>query len=187
MSDSSTPFALRRRSTGPGADGRRHESSGPVLGAATVTTGLCAGVWYAYACSVMPGLARSSDHSYVEVMQNINKVIQNPVFFASFLGAPVLTGIAAFSQRRRGEREMLRWTVAAFVLSLITIGVTGALNVPLNNQLAAAGNPDHIGNLAHVRSQFAGPWVAGNIARLIASTTALGCLARALTLRGRHR
>jgi uncharacterized membrane protein len=187
MSDSPTPFALGRRSTGPAADGRRHESSGLILGAATVTTGLSAGVWYAYACSVMPGLARSSDHSYVEVMQNINEVIQNPVFFASFLGAPILTGIATFLQRRRGERDMTRWTAAAFVLSIITIVVTSALNVPLNNRLADAGNPDHIDNLAHVRSQFDRPWVAGNIARLIASTAALACVARALTLRGRQR
>jgi hypothetical protein len=32
---------------------------------ATISTGLIAGVLFAYACSVMPGLARSSDHTLV--------------------------------------------------------------------------------------------------------------------------
>jgi uncharacterized membrane protein len=32
---------------------------------ATITTGLISGVLFAYACSVMPGLAGSSDHTLV--------------------------------------------------------------------------------------------------------------------------
>jgi hypothetical protein len=40
-----------------------------VLGAATVAMGLWVGIEYAYASSVMPGLADSSDRAFVEVMQ----------------------------------------------------------------------------------------------------------------------
>src|SRR5687767_6606611 len=69
------------------------------LTAATITTGLLAGSFYVFACAVMPGLGRSSDEVYVEVMRNINEVIQNPVFLLSFLGAPVLAGVAAWQLR----------------------------------------------------------------------------------------
>ena len=185
MSMPASSFDVRQRPVDAATGTGRRRDSGVVLGAAVVTTGLSAGVWFAYACSVMPALARSSDHSYVEVMQNINVVIQNPVFFAAFLGAPVLAGVAAYGQRRRGQRDAMRWTAAAFVLSVVTILVTGAINVPLNNDLADAGNPDHIANIAHVVSQFDGAWVAGNIVRLLASTAAIGCLVRALMLRER--
>lgn len=78
------------------------KSAGTVLGAATVAMGLIAGAFYVFACAVMPGLARSDDEVYVEVMRNINDVIQNPVFMMSFLGALVLTGVAAWQARGRG-------------------------------------------------------------------------------------
>jgi hypothetical protein len=64
----------------------RHSSASIVLGLATLTTGLMAGVYYAYACSVMLGLARTSDRTFIDVMQQINVAIQNPVFFAAFSG-----------------------------------------------------------------------------------------------------
>lgn len=73
-------------------------SSRLVLGAATVATGLIAGAFYVFACAVMPALARSDDRVYVEVMRDINEVIQNPVFFLSFLGAPALTAVAAWGR-----------------------------------------------------------------------------------------
>ena len=53
-----------------------------MLGGATLTTGLVAGVFYAYAVSVDLGLAAQPDGSYVATMQEINDRIQNPLFFA---------------------------------------------------------------------------------------------------------
>jgi uncharacterized membrane protein len=57
--------------------------------------------------------------------------------------------------------------------------------VPLNNELAAAGDPDHIADLAGVRERFEASWVRWNIARAVASTAAFGCLIWALVLHGR--
>ena len=48
------------------------------LAAATITTGLMAGLYYAYACSVMPGLSRTDDRTFVSAMQQINVAIINP-------------------------------------------------------------------------------------------------------------
>jgi hypothetical protein len=81
-----------------------------VLAAALVAMGLLAGLFYAYACSVMPGLSDAGDRSFIDSMQQINKAIENPVFFLTFLGAPVLaigrscsSGAPAPSERRAGS------------------------------------------------------------------------------------
>ena len=47
------------------------------LACATLTTGLVAGVYYAYAVSVNLGLAGQPDASYVATMQAINERIEN--------------------------------------------------------------------------------------------------------------
>src|SRR5215208_2764319 len=60
------------------------------LAGATLTTGLAAGVFYAYAVSVNLGLATQPDASYVATMQAINERIENPLFFASFFGGGFL-------------------------------------------------------------------------------------------------
>ena len=59
------------------------------------------------------------------------------------------------------------------------------LHIPLNEELDRAGDPGRITDLAEVRNQFEGPWVAGNIVRTLFSTAAVAALARALLLHGR--
>src|SRR5215210_6268399 len=54
---------------------------GGAVVAATLTTGLMAGLYYAFAISVMLGLSRTDDHTFVSVMQQINVAILNPWFF----------------------------------------------------------------------------------------------------------
>ena len=67
---------------------------GGALAAATLTTGLMAGLYYAYAISVMLGLSRTDDRTFLSAMQQINVAILNPWFFVSFLGALVFTALA---------------------------------------------------------------------------------------------
>ena len=155
---------------------KRSGTTGGVLGAATVAMGLIAGAFYVFACAVMPGLARSDDRVYVEVMRNINDVIQNPVFMLSFLGALLLTGVAAWQGRGQSHR---RWVWAALTAYALAFLVTVVFNIPLNNGLDAAADP------AAAREEFEDAWVAWNVVRALLSTVALGCLARALLVRGR--
>jgi uncharacterized membrane protein len=156
---------------------------GLVLGAAALATGLLAGFFYAYSVSVMPGLANADDRTLVDGMQQINEAVENPVFFMSFLGAPVLTLAAAFLAR--GERAVARWTLAALLLCGVALLVTAAVSVPLNDDLAQAGDPGRIADLAAVREDYEDPWVVWNAVRTVASTAALGCLVYALVLHGR--
>ncbi len=159
---------------------------GLVLVAAVVTMGLWTGIEFAYASSVMPGFADSSDRAFVEVMQNINEASENPVFFAGVFGALLLTGAAVVMQASQGGGPALRWTIAALVLYIVSLAVTVGANVPLNDEIVDAGNPDQIADLAAVRDDFEDPWVAWNIVRTVVSAAALGCLAWALVLFGRE-
>ncbi|PZS26580.1 MAG: DUF1772 domain-containing protein [Pseudonocardiales bacterium] len=158
---------------------------GAALVAAIVTMGMLAGVFYSFAISVMPGLAHADARTLVDAMQQINVAILNPWFLISFVGAPLFSLIAAALHLGPGGRPALWWVVAAFTLCVVTLVVTIAVNVPLNDTLAAAGAPDRIADLAAVRDRFEATWVHWNVVRTVTSTAAFGCLAWALALHGR--
>ncbi len=154
------------------------------LAGATLTTGLIAGVFYAYAVSVNLGLAAQPDASYVATMQAINERIQNPAFFLSFFGAilTLLSALAAHSPRPRSGRFGLVALACALYVGggfLLTVFV----NVPLNEQLAhvaADASPDE---LAGARTAYEGPWNFWNGVRTVFSSLAFLALVGACLLR----
>ncbi|MTE12323.1 anthrone oxygenase family protein [Nocardia aurantiaca] len=154
------------------------------LVAATLSTGLIAGVFYAYATSVMTALGQSDDRTFIDVMQKINVVIINPWFMIGFMGTVGFTVLAAALHLGKDTRTTLFWIGVALVLNMIAFGVTSGLNVPLNNQLANAGDVGRIGDLATVRSQFESSWVAWNIVRAVIHTLAFLVLMGALFVAG---
>jgi uncharacterized membrane protein len=151
---------------------------------ATLTMGLAAGVFALYAHTIMPGLKATDDRTFVTAFQAIDRAIINPWFMAgAFFGALVLTVVAAVANL--GE-DALPWIVAALVLYLIVVVITLAVNVPLNDAIKAAGDPDRITDLAGVRERFHETrWAAWNLVRVVTSTAAFGCLAWALVVYGR--
>jgi uncharacterized membrane protein len=144
----------------------------PVLLAATLAAGLQAGTYYTWASGVMPGLAPTDDRTFISAMQHMNVAIVNPVFMLTFLGAPLLAG-AAVATSASSARP---WAIAGLALAVGTVVITGALNIPLNNALEAAGSVDRITDLAAVRADFEDAWVRWNVARVVTSTAALACL-----------
>lgn len=146
---------------------------GPVLLAAALLAGLQAGTYFTWATGVMPGLADVDDRTFVSTMQSVNVAIVNPVFMLTFLGAPLLAGVAIWA----GGPAARPWTVAATVLAVGTVVVTVAGNVPLNDALAAAGPVDRIRDLGAVRADFESLWVKLNVLRTLTSAGALGALA----------
>ncbi|WAL66467.1 DUF1772 domain-containing protein [Amycolatopsis cynarae] len=149
-----------------------------VLVAALIAAGLLAGLFYAYACSVMPGLARGDDRTYVEAMRGINLAIINPVFMLTFLGAPLAAGAAVVLHLAPDVRPALPWVVAGFALLVAMLVITGVVNVPLNNALES-GTSDYAG----LRARFETVWVRWNLVRAVVSTGAFGCLVAALLAR----
>lgn len=151
-----------------------------VLVLATVSTGLMAGVFFAYFISFMPGLARSDDRTFVTAFQNVDRAILNPLFLGLFLGTPMITLLAALVHIGGDGRSALPWIIAAAVLYLVVVAITVRVHLPLNNAIKAAGDPDRI-DVATTRERFdEARWVAWNTVRTVLTVAAVGCLAVAL-------
>lgn len=153
-----------------------------VLVAATLTMGLNAGLFYAFSMSVMPGLRRVDDRSFVSAMQQINVAILNGWFAVIFAGPGLLALLGGALQLGGDDRRALPWTGAAVAMYVGMLAVTFAVNVPLNNQLLRAGLPERAGEMAAVRASFEARWVRWNVIRAVASTASFGCLAAALVV-----
>ena len=153
------------------------------LMAATMTTGLVAGVFGIYANAFMPGLAKTDDKTFVGAFQAVDRAIINPVFLGiGFLGALVFTLLAGLLHLKE---KALPWIAVAFVLYLITVIITVSVNVPMNDAIKAAGDPNTI-DVAAVRAAFdESRWRAFNLVRVVLNTAAFGLLAWALVLTGR--
>ena len=152
--------------------------------AATISMGLVAGVFALYAHTIMPGLGKTDDRTFVAAFQSIDRQIINPWFMTSAFGGALLFTLAAVLLNL--HHAGLPWIVAALGLYVVAFVVTVIVNVPLNDALKAAGNPDHIRDLAAVRGRFHETrWAAWNLVRVVTSTSAFGFLAWALVLYGR--
>ncbi|MEU7766271.1 anthrone oxygenase family protein [Nocardia sp. NPDC049190] len=154
---------------------------------ATLATGLIAGLFYGYANSVLPALGRADDRVMIDVMQKINVVIINPWFMIGFLGAVGGTIVAAALHLGKEHRSTLIWIGVGLVLNVVAFAVTSGWNVPLNDQLAAAGDPASIADLTTVRADFESAWVRWNIVRAVFHTVALLALCCALFTAGVQR
>jgi uncharacterized membrane protein len=157
------------------------------LALATLTTGLIAGVFYAYSVSVNLGLADQPDASYVATMNAITHKIENPLFFASFLGA-VLFLILALALHFRRPRSGRFWLVVLACALYIGGGflVTMFVNVPMSYQLAAVDPDASARVLAEARDAYEGPWNFWNDVRAVFSTLAFLVLVGACLLREDH-
>jgi uncharacterized membrane protein len=152
------------------------------VGSATIAAGLAAGLFYGFVCAVMPGLRHSSDRSFIDAMQHINTSIENPLFFATFLGTPALIGWSYWLERRAGDKGIARLLICALALFGIGLVTTGAINIPLNNDLEAAGPAASVADPHAVREHFESTWVIWNVVRAVVFTASFMVLSRALLL-----
>jgi uncharacterized membrane protein len=161
--------------------------TGIVLVLATMTTGMMAGVWGLYANAIMPGLGKTDDRTFVSAFQQIDRAIINPLFMSFFFGALILSGLAGALHLGTVGRPALPWVAIAFILYLIVVIITVAVNVPLNNAIKAAGDPDRTNALAQVRRDFnEARWRAFNWIRVVLTTSSFALLCVVLLLRGRR-
>ena len=139
-----------------------------VVAVATVVgSGLVAGLFVAFSISVMPALSRLPVPRAAVVMQQVNRVILNPVFGLLFGGTAVLAVVVAATTGITGTPVRL---AGALVLLVGACVVTAAVNVPLNNALDRT-DPDGPEAVA-AWERFAGRWTRWNHVRALASTVA---------------
>ena len=134
-------------------------------------SGLIAGLFYAYSCSVNLGLGKLSDIEYIKAMQSINREIQNPVFFSCFFGTLILIPLSAFLQYNQQATFKVWLLLTAAVTYVIGVfGVTAFGNVPLNealenfNTIGAANEA-----IQHQRALFETKWNSLNTIRTVFS------------------
>ena len=153
------------------------------LMAATMTTGLVAGVYAIYANAFMPGLEKTDDRTFVGAFTAVDRAIVNPLFLGlGFVGALLFTLLAGLVSLKENA---LPWIAVAFVLYLVSMILTVAVNVPLNDALKAAGDPNTI-DVAAARAAFdEAKWTAFNLARTILAIVSFGLLGWALYLSGK--
>jgi uncharacterized membrane protein len=148
---------------------------------ATVTTGLVTGLFWGYAISVVISMRALDDRTYVELKQRINRDIQNGRFFLVFLGSVAVSALAAVLLLGGDRGSVLLPAVVAFVLNLVAFFVTGGGNIPLVQQLAAAGRAT---DPTAVRRRYEEPWNRLNVVRMVLHLGAFGALCWALVAFG---
>ncbi len=125
---------------------------------ATILVALLAGIFLAYSISVIPALRRAGDQEYVRTMQNINIVIQNPVFFLVFMGPVLLLPIISFLAYDPSNNLRFYALVGASTLYILgSFFMTVLGNVPLNERLARV-NVSQASEVAKARSMYEKPW-----------------------------
>jgi uncharacterized membrane protein len=154
-----------------------------LLLAATLSTGLMAGVFGLYSHTIMPGLATVDDRTFVAGFGAVDRAITNPWFLGGgFLGAVVFGAAAALTH---WGRATMPWVLAAVALYLVVVVVTAVVNVPLNEGLKAAGDAQQLTDPAAVRERFDEVrWMRWNLVRTLLTTVAFGLLAWSLVLHG---
>ena len=138
---------------------------------AILLSGLLAGLFYGYACSVNAGLGILTDLEYVRAMQAINKVILNPVFFLSFFGALIILPVASwvnYSPPPDKRYYLLLTATAIYIVGVFGITVFG--NVPLNESLAKFNvESASVQEIVYQREKFESAWNRLHLIRTVAS------------------
>ncbi|MEU8277790.1 anthrone oxygenase family protein [Microbispora bryophytorum] len=106
-----------------------------------MTAGM-AGTFFGFSVGVMPGLNAAPAPLAIDAMNAVNVKIQNPVFLAAFVLAPVAAaGAGALLLATPRSGAAWPFFAAAAVYAVGVILITAAVNVPMNDALAAAGGP----------------------------------------------
>ncbi len=145
-----------------------------VLFFAIVTTALSAGLFYAWAISVVPGLKNITTRSYLEALQSMNRAILNPGLYIIFFGSLILMILSIYFQYKV-QVNLTFWLITASTIFYLigTIGVTIFGNVPLNETLDAVNiNAVSGDELENLRASIESKWNQLNIVRTVFSVLA---------------
>src|SRR6202011_5930648 len=101
------------------------------------TSGLMAGVFFAFSTFVMKALARLPPAQGIAAMQSINTAVFSPWFMGVFLGTGVMCLVLMISGVLRWAEPGAAFRVFGSALYVLgAIGVTIAFNVPRNEALS---------------------------------------------------
>ncbi|MEX0344256.1 MAG: DUF1772 domain-containing protein [Rhizobiaceae bacterium] len=141
---------------------------------AILFAGAIFGFFYAWVCSTMWGLDETDPHIAIPAMQAINASVRNVVFFPAFFLTPVVLAIAAVIAYRINARNSAALFLAAALLYLVGAFLpTLAVNVPMNEALAAISVPEDPESARTIWLEYSLPWQSWNLVRTVATAAVL--------------
>lgn len=152
-------------------------TSSPYLIATTIATLASAavgGLFYAFSTFVMKGLDRVQPVEAIAAMRGINAEAQaNAPFLMLFVGSALLCFGVAVATVFRLTQPGAGYVLAGAALGLVAFLVTTAVNVPLNDRLAAVDPLDlSAADALREWQAYLGPWTRWNHVRTVAPLVA---------------
>ena len=144
--------------------------------ACVVGSGVVSGILLIFSNTVMASLARHADGA--ATMVTINERILNPVFLLLFVGTAVACGVlGVLILLGYGSGGPLALAGCGLYVAGV-FGVTAAVNVPMNEALAAlpGGGPER----AEYWSVYLDRWTRWNTVRSVLGVVGTACLATSL-------
>ncbi|MFF1573081.1 DUF1772 domain-containing protein [Leifsonia sp. NPDC058292] len=110
---------------------------GLLVGLAALTTATAGGVYLGFTSMVMPALRESPEAESVATMNRINVRAVRSTFMIAFVGSALTCLAVAIVVTPALPRLDALFALLGAALGFIAFVVTAAVNVPLNNRLAA--------------------------------------------------
>ena len=142
------------------------------LGLCVLASALISGFFYAYHCSVMPGLAAIDAQSAIKAMQGINAAVRNATFAFSFFGTLTFGAIAIFLLVGAGGWPLALALLGTAIYGIGAFMVTLLYSVPLNEGLAAVTPTPE--DAVQIWQAYLEPWTFWNALRTLMSMLAFG-------------
>jgi uncharacterized membrane protein len=137
----------------------------------TITSGLIAGVFFAFSTFIMKALKRLAPSKGIVAMQNINQAVFNPWFMITFIGTAVISLFLILFVLFL-ETIQTGWIILGSLFYFVGVFlVTGLYNVPLNEKLANAHHSDP--KSRELWSFYLVKWTRWNHVRTIAGIGAM--------------
>lgn len=128
------------------------------------------GFFYAWVCSTMWGLDAADPRIAIGAMQAMNASVRNAVFAPAFFGSSVVLLITTAVLFRAGQGRAGCWfALATVVVATLGMGLTMAINVPMNEALALVEVPKDIEAARQIWQDYSPDWQFWNQMRSMAT------------------
>jgi uncharacterized membrane protein len=129
----------------------------------------------------MWGLDAADPRVAIQAMQAMNASVRNAVFAPAFFGTPVVLLITAALAYTRGlNTAALAFAAGGLVYLLGGMILTMAINVPMNEALAAIVPPENAADARRIWQDYSTPWQFWNTIRACMSGVTLALVGYAI-------